>query len=428
MDETVNRTKPALAPGEVAQVKPRRRRRWGRTLVLLIVVAFAGYVVFERIHNAPRSGGRGFGAPPQSVRTAPAATGDMPLTIDALGAVASLATVSVQTQIAGQLQQIGFKEGQTVKVGDFLAQIDPRPYQVTLEQARASLAKDTAALAQARSDLARYETLNRQDSISRQQVEDQQFLVRQNQAATANDQSQIDSAQLNLSYCRIVAPIAGRVGLRQVDPGNYLLSSSATPIVVIAQLEPISVLFSIPEDSLPQIQARLKTGAKLPVIAFDRSNTKQLATGVLDTTDNQIDTTTGTVKVRATFQNSDESLFPNQFVNVRVLVDTVKGATLVPNPAIQRGAPGTFVYLVNSNATVSVAKVQIGPSDQSNTVVSSGLSAGQNVVIDGSDHLSEGAKVVVRNSDAQPAVAAPPRTRSRRGQGGRGGSAGSGAQ
>ncbi|HUZ66259.1 MAG TPA: MdtA/MuxA family multidrug efflux RND transporter periplasmic adaptor subunit [Beijerinckiaceae bacterium] len=421
MDELTSRAKPAPESpiNEPPAMRPRPRRRWGRLLLLLIAV-LVGYVLVERIRNGREFARGPRGAPAQSIGSALAFKGNMPITIDALGAVTPLATVTVRTQISGQLQRVGFQEGQMVKAGDFLAQIDPRPYQVALEQAQGTRTKDRAALAQAQSDLARYQVLTRQDSISRQQVEDQQFLVRQDQAATSADQAQVDSAKLNLSYCRIVAPISGRVGLRQVDAGNYLQPSDTGGIVVITQIQPISVIFSIPEDGLPEVMARMKSGAKLPVTVFDRSNTVQLAVGTLDTTDNQIDPTTGTIKLRATFQNGNGALFPNQFVNARLLVDTLSGAVLVPNAAVQRGAPGTFVYLVKDNK-VSVAKIKTGPSDGADTTVLSGLAPGQSVVVDGADRLSDGAQVVVRNEAASPASAPPPAKGSRRKGAGRSG-------
>ena len=274
----------------------------------------------------------------------------MPITIDALGSVTPLATITVKTQIAGKLMEVGFQEGQMVKKGDFIAQIDPRPYQAALQLAQGQLAKDTALLAQAQSDLTRYETLSKQDSIATQQVSDQQFLVTQDKAAIVADQAQIDTANLNIAYCRIVAPITGRVGLRLIDAGNYVQPSDATGLVVITEIDPISVIFSTAEDNLPQISARLNSGAKLPVQAYDRTNAKLLATGTLTTFDNQIDLTTGTFKLRAMFANPDAALFPNQFVNVRLLVDTMTGAVLAPNAAIQIGATGSFVYVVKDNA------------------------------------------------------------------------------
>ena len=244
------------------------------------------------------------------MRVAPVIAGDMPITLDALGTVTPFETVTIRTQIAGKLMELGFTEGQMVKKGDFLAQIDPRPYQAALAQAQGQLAKDQALLAQAQNNLARYETLSRQDSISKQQVADQQALVAQDKAAIATDQAQVQTAQLNLDYTRIVSPITGRAGLRLVDPGNYLQPSDATGIVVITKLDPISVVFSTPEDNLPRIAARLNSGAQLKVTAFDRANVNELATGALTTYDSQIDVTTGTIKMRATFDNPNQALFP----------------------------------------------------------------------------------------------------------------------
>jgi membrane fusion protein, multidrug efflux system len=277
-------------------------------------------------------------------------------------------------------------------------QIDPRPFEATLAQAQGQLSKDTALWQQAQADLERYQTLLKQDSISHQQVQDQVFLVAQDKAAMASDQAQIDAAKLNISYAHIISPITGRVGLRLVDAGNYVQPTDATGLVVITQLDPISVIFSTPEDNWPRITQRFNSGAKLPVTAFDRSNVKQLATGVLTTFDNQVDTSTGTFKLRATFPNSDNALFPSEFVNVRLLVDTMTGAVLVPNAAIQIGAPGSFVYVVKDEDTVAVRKIVTGPGDSSRTVVASGLAAGEKVVIDGADRLREGSKVRVAPS------------------------------
>jgi multidrug efflux system membrane fusion protein len=425
MDEKVApaRTQP-LRPTKqrTPEPSPPRRRRGRRTLFLLALIAGG---VLLRLHPwtevtqpgpAPTPGRAGrTAAPPQAIRTADAAVGDIPIVLNALGTTTSLATVTIRTQISGQLQQVAFREGQTVKAGDFLAQIDPRPYQAALDQAQGQMAKDSALLAQAQADLARFQILTRQDSISRQQVDDQQFLVHQDQAAITTDRAQIDSAKLNLAYCRIVSPIDGRVGLRQVDQGNYVQASDANGIVVITKFQPISVIFSIPEDSLPAVMKRIKAAATLTATAYDRSNTTQIATGTLATTDNQIDTTTGTIKLRASFSNEDETLFPNQFVNVQLLVDTLTGATLVPNAALQQGTPGSFVYVVNEDSTVAVRPVKTGPADASRTSVLSGLSPGEKVVIDGADRLRDGAKVEVRNGEEpttpQPS---PPREHRRR--------------
>ena len=392
----------ALPPAPPPSPPARRKRRLWRWLFVLVLAvgAYFAWQHFEDIAPTPETApkdGRSGGPPAQTIRDAEATKGDIPLTIDALGTVTSLATVTVRTQISGNLQQVGFTEGQIVKAGDFLAQIDPRPFQATLAQYQGQLAKDTALHAQAEADYARYQTLGKQDSIASQQVEDQKYLVAQYKGAMASDQAQIDAANLNISYCRIVAPISGRVGLRQIDQGNYVQVSDANGLVVITQLQPISVIFSTPEDNLPQISARLKSGATLPVTVFDRANVKQLATGSLTTTDNQIDTTTGTFKLRATFANDDNALFPNQFVNVRLLVDTLKDAVLVPNAAVQLGPNGNFVYVVKDDNTVTVRKVTIGPADSANTSIAAGLAVGDHVVIDGADRLREGAKVAVRN-------------------------------
>ena len=405
MNETVDPEKVEIAqptpPGTPAPQRPAAKsHRWGR-LALALALAAAVVVAWQYIEKAETptdEGARPAGPPAQTVRAAPVVKGDMPVTIDALGAVTPFATVTVKTQIAGKLMEVGFQEGQTVKVGDFLAQIDPRPYEAALAQAEGQLAKDSSLYAQAQADLARYETLNKQDSIARQQVDDQTFLVAQDKAAMASDQAQIDTAKLNIAYCRIVSPVNGRVGLRQVDPGNYLQPSDTTGIVVITQLDPISVVFSTPEDNLQQITARLNSGATLSASVYDRSNVKEIAKGTLTTFDNQVDATTGTFKLRATFANPDNALFPQQFVNVRLLVDTVSGAALAPNAAIQLGANGSFVYVVNEDSTVSVRPVVTGPSDAQNSVIASGLKIGENVVIDGVDRLRDGAKVSVRNA------------------------------
>jgi multidrug efflux system membrane fusion protein len=373
--------------------------RFGATLLVLALLIGGGALVWHLIRPVPPARPREVA---QAVRTAPASLGDMPITLNALGTVTPLATVTVRTQIAGQLQQIGFTEGQMVKKGDFLAQVDPRPYQVALEQAQGQLAHDQGLLAQARADLLRYQTLTRQDSISRQQVEDQGFLVQQYQGTVAADQGSVDSAKLNLAYCRIVAPVDGRVGLRQVDQGNYVQLSDTNGIVVITQLQPMSMIFTLSEDQVPAVMKRVASGAALPVTAFDRSNTNEIATGTLLTVDNQVDTTTGTVKLRASFANNDFSLFPNQFVNAHLLVDTIHHALLVPNAAVQRGAPGTYVYLVAADGTVKVQPVKLGPGDAQNTSITAGLTAGEQVVIDGADRLRDGAKVNVTNATQAP--------------------------
>jgi len=408
-----------------APAAPRRRLARLVWVAVLVVAALLAWRYWPSGAPAPSAQSQNApGGGPQTVRDAPATTGDMPITINALGAVTPLATITVKTQISGRLMEVGFQEGQMVKQGDFLAQIDARPYEAALALAQAQLAKDSALLEQAQADLARYQTLEKQDSIARQQVEDQAFVVAQEKGAVGADQAQIDTAKLNIAYCHIVAPISGRVGLRLVDPGNYLQPSDSTGIVVIAEIAPISVLFSTAEDNLPPIAARLNSGAKLTVAALDRTNAKTLATGTVSSFDNQIDLTTGTFKLRAQFDNADGALFPNQFVNIKLLVDTMSGATLAPNPAIQIGASGSFVYVVNADSTVAVRKVTTGPSDGKNTVIATGLTAGENVVIDGVDRLRDGAKVVVRNGGGATAGApadasgASPRQKRAKDQGG----------
>ena len=385
------------------QSKPRpsrergRPRRLGKAVVLVPLLIGLGLVLWWwHPWSHPQRGPRP--EPPQAIGEAQVTRGDLPIVLSGLGTVTPLAMVTLQSQISGVLTDVGFKEGQLVKKGDFLAQIDPRPYQAALEQAQGTLAHDQGLLKQAQVDLVRYQTLNKQDSIAKQQVDDQVYLVRQYEGTVVSDQAAVDTQKLNLTYCHMTSPVDGRVGLRLIDPGNYIQASSSTGLVVITQLQPISVIFTLPEDDIARIQKRLRTGATLPVVAWDRSNTTQLATGTLETIDNVVDVTTGTVKLRATFPNDDDALFANQFVNAGLLVDTLKGATLVANAAVQNGAPGSYVYLVNSNDTVSVRPVKIGPTDGTHTAILSGLEPGDDVVVDGADRLRDGSKVMVPKS------------------------------
>jgi multidrug efflux system membrane fusion protein len=363
----------------------------------LAVVAVGGWYLAThsgKSATAARQGGRfGAGNAPIPVGTAAVAKGDIPIILKALGTVTPLATVTIKTQITGQLQTVAFTEGQAVKKGDLLAVVDPRPYDVALQQAVGTLEKDKATLANAKVDLARYQKLVSQESIARQQLDTQASLVSQLQATILTDQAGVDSAKLNLIYTRIVAPTDGRIGLRLVDPGNYVTIGDATGICTITLMQPMSVLFTIPEDSLPSVRKRLKTGAVLDVTALDRAQKETLGKGKLSTTDNQVDTTTGTVKLRAMFDNADESMFPNQFVNIQLLVDTVKDATVVPVAAVQRGQPGTYVYLVKADETVHVQVIETGDTDGTNIAVTKGLAVGDQVVIDGVDRLRDGAKV-----------------------------------
>ena len=376
--------------------------RWRRIVVLLLVIVFCagvGFLIFRP--HAPQPQGRRFSASgPVPVVAATVGKGDVDIVLGALGTVTPLATVTIKTQIAGQLIQIAFREGQTVKAGDFLAQIDPRPYETQLQQYLGQLGRDEALLKDAKVNLDRYEKLLAEDSIARQQRDTQISLVKQYEGAIITDQGQVNSAKLNIAYCHIVSPITGRVGLRQVDTGNYVQTSDANGIVVITQTHPITVIFSLPEDNLPVIMRRLHEGATLAVDAYDRGATTKLAAGTLLTVDNQIDTTTGTVKLRAQFDNDDEMLFANQFVNAKLMVDRLHDATVVSSAAIQRGAPGTFVYLIQPGDTVTVRPVTLGPVSGDTVTIAKGLVPGDRVVIDGADKLREGAQVVL--PDAAP--------------------------
>jgi multidrug efflux system membrane fusion protein len=342
----------------------------------------------------------------QTVGAATAALGDVRVILNELGTVTPLATVTVQTQINGQLTDVGFTEGQLVKKGDFLAQIDPRPYEYLKEQYEGQLAHDQGLLAQAQMDQKRYETLAQQNSIARQQAEDQVFIVQQYAGSVKQDQGLVDAQALNIAYCRIVSPITGRVGLRLVDPGNYVQTTNTGGIAVITQLQPITVVFTLPEDDLPEIMPQFTAGTPLIVTAYDRANLRQLAVGKVLAIDNQIDTTTGTVKVKAQFDNENNTLFANQFVNVRLLVKTLQNAVTVPTSAIQRGAPGTYVYVINADNTASVRQVSTGAVDGNITAINSGLSAGERVVTDGTDRLRDGVKVTVASERGQAAQGA----------------------
>src|ERR1700733_6950271 len=427
-DEVTQRSAPAPAAPTIVEPAPPRRRNWLLWIAIIAALAAAAFVAWKKYESAAPSANREDSSgrpaqPPQTVRVASVITGEMPLTIDALGTVTPFETVTIRTQIAGTLQNVGFTEGQTVKAGDFIAQIDPRPYEAVLAQAQGQLAKDQALLSQAQGDLARFQQLAKQDSIAQQQVADQVALVAQDKAAIATDQAMVKTAELNVAYTHIVSPVTGRVGLRLVDPGNYLQPSDAAGIVVITQMDPISVVFTTPEGNLQRISERLNADAKLPVAVLDRDNVHPLATGTLTTFDSQIDVTTGTIRMRSTFDNPKGVLFPNQFVNVRLLVDTMSGVTLAPNAAIQLGASGDFVYLLKDDSTVAKRDVAIGPADGKHTVITSGLTAGDKVVIDGVDRLRDGAKVKV--VDQAPAGNGQAGTGAGAGSGGEGSAAGS---
>ncbi|KVH58218.1 RND transporter MFP subunit [Burkholderia sp. MSMB1072] len=411
MDNEQKPTPPSKDPAPTIARRPRRTLLLGTVAVVVI----GGLLWWHPWNRTPAAGNtakgagasaaagshRGRGGPaamanvPQPVQVATATQGEMPIVLSALGTVTPLANVTVKTQLSGYLQSVSFQEGQIVRKGDVLAQIDPRPYQVALENAEGTHARDAALLATARLDLKRYQTLLSQDSIASQTVDTQASLVKQYEGAVKTDQAAIDSAKLNLTYARITAPVSGRVGLRQVDPGNYVTPGDTNGIVVITQLQPMSVIFTTSEDNLPQILKQVNAGRKLSVTAYNRNNTVPLETGSLATLDNQIDTSTGTVKLRANFDNKEGMLFPNQFVNTRLLVDVIRNATIVPTSAVLTGSIGQFVYVVKPDNTVTVRKVTVGPVDGERTSIVSGVALGERVVTDGSDRLREGAKISI---------------------------------
>jgi multidrug efflux system membrane fusion protein len=399
-------------PPKLPPDAPRRRWRWWLA-TLVLAAAIAGGVYYYWFSAKPlvptpatASGGRlDPSARALPVVAALARKGSIDVYLNALGTVTPRNVVTVKPRVDGQLMRVLFSEGQFVKAGELLAEIDPRPFAVQLTQAAGQMAKDQALLKNAHLDLERYQTLLSQDSISKQQVDTQAALVRQYEGAVQSDQGAVDSAKLQLTYARVTAPISGRAGLRQVDPGNVVHASDVGGLVVIAQLQPITVIFPIPEDNVPRVLKRLQGGEAIPVEAWDRDGKVKLATGKLLTVDNQIDTTTGTVKLKAEFGNDNNALFPNQFVNVRMLLNTLPDATLIPSAAIQRGAPGTFVYVIKDDKSVTVTPVKLGPIQGETTAIAGGLVPGDSVVIDGADKLREGAKVEVITRDVQaPAV------------------------
>jgi multidrug efflux system membrane fusion protein len=385
---------------ETADSAPHSRKGRGWFIAGIIGIALIILVVVHLI-----SGKKAKPAPSaQVVSVATAVLGEMPETLDELGTVTPIATVNVLPQLSGYLTVVAYHEGEDVAKGQFLVQIDPRQFEISKQQAEAQLAKDQASLAQARSDLVRFTQLNQQKSIAEQTFIDQKFLVQQDEAAVEVDRASIAQFDLDLIYCHITAPVAGRVGLRLVDPGNFV-TQSTSPIVTITTIKPTTVEFTVPQNALSKVLERFNAGGKLAVTVYDSDNTAQLATGTLYALSNQMATSTGTVMLRATFPNDDERLFPSEFVNVRLLVDTLKNVVLVP--AVQSGAPGDYVYLVNADQSVSVHKVTPGPSDGMNTVILSGLAAGQTVVTDGMDRLSDGAKIKIAAPKPAAGAVAP---------------------
>ncbi len=419
--------------------KPRKRGIiWG--LFLLIIAGVAGYAVWRAgqpgVFQQPNQGngrgrgrgGRGGGLGPVPVVTAKVKRANVPVYDPGLGNVVAFYTDTVKSRVDGQLMKVDFNEGDLVKEGQVILEIDPRPYQVALEQAQGTLAHDQALLDDAKLDLARYQTLLEQDAIPKQQLDTQRALVAQYTGSIQQDQANINAAKLNLTYSQVTAPITGRVGLRLVDPGNIVHASDQNGMIVITQLQPIQVQFTIPEDNLQPVLKKMRAGVQLPVDAWSRDNTTKLATGVLTTVDNQIDSTTGTAKLKAVFQNDDYALFPQQFVNIKLKVDTLTHRLVVPGVAVQNGQQGTFVYVVDPETSkVHIKVVKIGAQDQDNAEITSGINEGDDVVIDGTDRLDEGTEVRIRKPgelEAVQAVSGRGRGRGRgRGQGGQNGGA-----
>ncbi len=421
---------PRRVPGTVP---PSHRQKRTRVIIVIAAVLVVGLgLVYWKTHSQPPQtaggggrggggGGRGNGATggPLPVVAKAAEKGDLNVYMNGLGTVTPAANVTVRTQISGQLTEIHFEEGQMVNKGDLLAVIDPRPFQIALEQAQGQLLQAQSQLKTAQVDLARYDTLLQQDSIAQQQVDTQRALVTQYQGLIQTNQAAIDTAALNLNYCHIIAPVSGRVGLRQVDQGNYVTPGDAAGIVVLTQITPITVIFTLPEDSVQTVTARLRSGDAIPIDAFDRNQTHKIATGVLGTIDNQVDTTTGTFKLRGVFPNEDERLFPNQFVNIRMLISVDRGATVIPTSAVERGQQGSFVYVVQPDNTAASRTVTLGTTEGERVAVTKGLSVGEQVVTDGADKLREGMQVIVQggapsSSASEPAAADPNRKRRRK--------------
>ncbi len=377
-------------------------KRWGFWFILLCLVAGSAFAVWKTSQSPPPSAsgksGNKAAALPTPVFVAPVRTGDMNLYLTGLGSVTPLNNVTVRSRVDGQLMEVHFREGQNVTKGSLLATIDPRPFQVQLTQAEGQIARDREQLNNARMDLERYRTLWKQDSIPRQQLDTQEALVRQFEGSVKVDQGQIDSARLQLTYSRITAPISGRIGLRLVDPGNMVHAADAGGLLTIAQIQPIAVLFPLPEDSLPQVLHKMK-GGRLGVEAFDREMKLKLAAGELTTLDNQIDPTTGTVKLKASFANRGGELFPNQFVNVRLLLDVKKDAVIVPSAAIQKSPQGSFAFVLKPDKTVAMRTVKTGIAQGGETSIVEGLAAGEQVVVDGAERLRDGSKVEVKEMD-----------------------------
>ncbi|HWE51924.1 MAG TPA: MdtA/MuxA family multidrug efflux RND transporter periplasmic adaptor subunit [Bryobacteraceae bacterium] len=399
------------------EVRSKPKNRWWPWLLVVCVAGSAAWLyprftkTTEAAPVAAPKGPGGRGAARQvPVVAAAARRGDMPVYLNGLGSVTAFNTVTVKSRVDGELVRVAFTEGDFVKQGDLLAEIDPRPFEVQLSLAEAQKARDEALLSNARLDLERYKTLMEQNAVPKQQLDTQVSTVAQFESTVKADQAQIDNVKLQLVYSRITSPLTGRIGLRLVDRGNIVHATDTNGLAVVAQLQPIAVLFNIAEDSLPQVSAKMRAGVKLPVIAFDRDLKKKLASGTLLTIDNQIDQASGTVRFKAQFANDDLSLFPNQFVNARLLLDTKHDAVIIPTAAIQHSPSSAFVYRVKDDKSVEVREISSTLSEGDESAVDKGLEAGDVVVIDGIDKLERGTKVVVRMAGAAPPAAAPGRS------------------
>lgn len=407
---TAEAADPSAVSRAPAASRGRRLRRGALALAALGGVAWGGYAAYDATFATPAPAparGPGRVAPPVSVESALVTKGDFPVTLVGLGTVVPVATSVVKSQISGQLQQVHFRESQLVKAGEALAQVDPRPYRLALSQSEGQLQKDLALLQNAERDLKRYESLRAQmkDAISEQQIDTQRALIEQYRGVVAVDRAQVEQARLNLDYTRIVSPIDGRIGLRPVDPGNYVQANDLGGVAVVTQIAPITVVFTIPANELPPVLKRFRAGEDLPVIAYDNDRTRPLGQGRLIAIDNQIDASTGTVKLRALFPNADERLYPNLFVNAELLVDRIQGATLAPSAAVQRGAKGAFAYVVGPDNVVAARPLTLGPASGPRVVVREGLQEGDRVVTQGVDRLRDGATVNL--PEARKAEGAP---------------------
>lgn len=384
-----------------------KRRRWLWVVLALaafVVLGLALYLLWPRLAGAKSNDAASKGPAPIPVMAATSRKGNIGVYYTGLGAVTPLATVTVRTRVDGQLMSVRYREGDTVHQGDLLVEIDDAPYQAALTQAEGQLLRDQALLENARIDLVRYQQLVPQKAIPEQQLATQQATVHQDEGIVKLDQGQIESAKVNLAYCKIAAPVTGRIGLRLVDAGNIVHSTDTNGLVVITQMDPISVIFALSEDQLPVVLQKMAAGQMLEVDAYDRAAQTKIAQGTLTTLDNQIDPTTGTLRLRATFENAKGSLFPNQFVNARLLVQEKHGVTLIPNAAVQRNSQATYVYVVKADSTVTVRTIVLGTIEGDNAEVTSGLMPGEVVVMTGVDKLQEGTKVSAQISGASPAV------------------------